>query len=158
MRRSLAPVLGIALLLVACGGSPGAGTDPNLFFPTEGDPGEVSMDALFQGPLVVRDGCVLAGESGTLTLPIWREGFTASRDGEGNVVVEDPDGDPVAVEGEVFEMGGGYIAEFEPRNKVDPMDAQLQQVEDTTGITIPQRCLGPDVYGVWWVGDVQPSE
>jgi hypothetical protein len=155
MRRSLAPVLGMAFLLVACGGSPGAGTDPNLFFPTEGDPGGESMAAGFRGPLVVRDGCVLAGESVNLTLPIWRDGFTASRDGEGNVVVKNPDGDTVAVEGEVFEMGGGYIAEFEPRNKVEPMDAQLQQVTDSTGITIPERCLGPDVYGVWWAGDVQ---
>jgi len=116
------------------------------------------MAALFQGRLVVRNDCVIAGDSGNLTLPIWREGFTAGRDEQDRVVVRNADGDIVAVEGEVFAMGGGYIAEFELRDKVQPRETQLRQVADSTGITIPERCLGPGVYGVWWAGgDVQPT-
>jgi hypothetical protein len=114
------------------------------------------MAALFRGPLVVRDGCVLAGDSGHYALPIWRDGFTAQHDDEGRVVVRDADGATVAIEGEVFEMGGGYIAEFEPKDKVEPTDAQLQRLTELTGNTIPEACLGPDVYGVWWVGTTQP--
>jgi len=155
----LPSVLGIALLLGSCGRAPPASvTDPNPFFPTKGDPSGISMAALFQGRLVVRNDCVIAGDSGNLTLPIWREGFTAGRDEQDRVVVRNADGDIVAVEGEVFAMGGGYIAEFEPRDKVQPRETQLRQVADSTGITIPERCLGPGVYGVWWAGgDVQPT-
>ena len=72
------------------------------------------------------------------------------------VVIQSYPGASVAIEGEVFEMGGGYIAEFEPRDRGDPRDAQLRAVAEMTGNTIPQRCLGPDVYGVWWAGETQP--
>jgi hypothetical protein len=88
-------------------------------------------------------------------IPIWREGYSAARDDAGRLEVHDPNGKTVAIEGEAFEMGGGYIAEFQPKDKVDSPEDQLQQVADMTGETIPERCLAPDVYGVWWVGDTQ---
>jgi hypothetical protein len=111
--------------------------------------------ALFRGPLVVRNDCVLAGQPGDYTLPIWQDGFTVERDDDGRAIVWDGDGATVAIEGEVFEMGGGYIAEFEPEDKVDPRDVQIEQVAGMTGNTIPKRCLGSDVNGVWWVGDTE---
>jgi hypothetical protein len=154
MRRSLLPTLTVALILCACSDAPSVPVVPALYFPTAGS--ESMMQALFRGPLVVRDDCVLAGESGNYMLPIWQEGFSVGRDDEARVVVRNADGATVAIEGEVFEMGGGYIAEFEPKDRVDPRDGQLQQVAEMTGNTIPERCLGPDVYGVWWAGETRP--
>ena len=158
MRRSLLPTLSVALILFACSDAPSPeqppSADAGLYFPTAGS--EAMMQALFRGPLVVRADCVLAGEPGSYILPIWQEGFTLGRDDQSRVLVRNADGATVAIEGEVFEMGGGYIAEFEPSDRVDPRDAQLRAVAEMTGNTIPQRCLGPDVYGVWWAGETQP--
>ena len=114
------------------------------------------MAALFRGPLVVRDGCVLVGSPGEYSLPIWWSGFTAERDASGRLVVRDADGTVVAIEGETFEMGGGYIAEFRPSEKVEPSDEQIRRVEDWLGEPIPDRCLTPDVYGIWSVGETEP--
>jgi hypothetical protein len=138
----------------ACSDAPPPSKDGGLYLPTAGS--DAMMDALFRGPLVVRDDCVLTGDPGDFMIPIWREGFTAGRDENGRVVVRDADGATVAIEGSVFEMGGGFIAEFEPKGKVEPRDAQLEQVAETTGNAIPDRCLGTGVYGVWWVGETQP--
>lgn len=110
------------------------------------------MAALFEGTLVVRDGCVLAESADTLTLPVWRDGYTARRNEADRIEVLDPDGSVVAIEGESFQMGGGYIAEFEPADRVDPKAEQLQIVADITGLEIPERCLAPGVYGIWWAG------
>lgn len=110
------------------------------------------MAALFEGSLIVRDGCVLAGSAGDFTLPIWRDGYMARRNEADELEVLDPDGSVVAIEGESFQMGGGYIAEFEPAGRVEPKAEQLQIVAEFVGFEIPQRCLAPDVYGIWWVG------
>ena len=91
------------------------------------------MAALFEGPLVVKNDCVLAGHPGDYTLPVWRDGYTAGRDGSGKVIVRDGDGATIAIEGETFQMGGGYIAEFRPANKVDPVDEQLKGVAEMVG-------------------------
>jgi hypothetical protein len=72
------------------------------------------------------------------------------------LVVRDADGRPVAIEGETFEMGGGYVAEFEPRDKVEPIDQQLERITGMIGEPIPERCVQPDVYGFWLVGETQP--
>jgi hypothetical protein len=101
----------------------------------------------------VRDGCVLIGSPGDYTLPIWWEGFTAERDESGQLVVRDVEGAVVAIEGESFEMGGGYTAEFRPQDKVEPREDHLRKVEEWLRYSIPERCLGPDVYGVWSVGE-----
>lgn len=111
------------------------------------------MLALFQGPLLVRDGCVLIGRPGEYTVPIWWKGFTAERDASGRLVVHDGEGAVVAIEGDSFEMGGGYVAEFRPQDKVEPRKDQLRRVEEWLGYSIPERCLGPNVYGVWSVGE-----
>ncbi len=49
-------------------------------------------------------------------------------------------------------MGGGYVAEFRPLDKVEPRQDQLRRLEEWLGYPIPERCLEPDVYGVWSVG------
>jgi hypothetical protein len=155
MKRPLTLLLSMALLVPSCSRGSSNGAADGLFFPTAGGQGEVVMAALFQGPLVVEDGCILAGKGTNLALPIWRDGYTAERDGSGRVVVLDPDGATVAIEGQEFEMGGGYIAEFRPSGKVAMKADQVRQVAQMTGIDIPARCLPDDVYGVWWVGDTQ---
>ncbi len=111
------------------------------------------MEALYRGPLAVRDACVLIGGPEEYSVPIWPKGFTAERDGSGRLVVRDSDGGVVAIEGEIFEMGGGYVAEFSPQDKVEPRDDQVRTIEDALGYSIPDRCLGPDVYGIWSVGE-----
>ena len=156
MKRRLCLGAVLVVIVSACGDAPSADTQSGLFFPTAGSNDDAVMGALFHGKLVVRNDCVLAGYGQSVMIPIWREGYTVERDDAGRVEVRDADGATVAIKGELFEMGGGYIAEFEPRNKVEPPDDQLQQVAEMTGNTIPERCLGPDVYGVWWVGSTQP--
>lgn len=157
MRRIPWLALAIGLLLVACGDTRAddapASTGPELFFPTKPEQDAASMTALFQGPLVVRDGCVLIGSSAAYTVPIWPQGFTADLDDPGRLAVRDGEGAVVAIEDEPFEMGGGYVAEFSPEDKVEPREDQLRSVEEWLGYSIPERCLGPDVYGVWSVGE-----
>jgi hypothetical protein len=138
--------------LVPTSGDPGV---PQLFFPTV--PGKGSYeDALYRGPLLVRDDCLILGEPGDYMIPIWPDGFTAERDASGRLVVGDADGNPVAIQGEIVEMGGGYVAEFQPRDEVEPIDRQLERVTGMIGERIPERCLQPDVYGFWLVGETQP--
>lgn len=157
MRRFLGAVLAAALL-AGCGEEPtrdasdavGGRDHPVLLTVPMGN---ATMQALFRGSLVVRDGCVLIGEEPDLAVPLWPEGFTAQRDDAGRLVVRDAGGATVATEGATFEMGGGYVAEFEPRGKVEPKQDQLRRLEERLGTAIPARCLGPDVYGVWSVGE-----
>jgi hypothetical protein len=152
MKRS--PVLVAPLMFLACANAAPPPGEADLFLPTASS--DAVMDALFTGPLVVRDGCVLAGTAPNLILPIWQDGFSVARDDAGYVVVRDGDGATVAIEGEVFDMGGGFIAEFEPADRVEPRERQLRRVAELTGIAIPERCLVDGVYGVWWVGDTDP--
>lgn len=154
-------VLTLGLFLAGCGEAPtesvpaAGGTEPELFFATKPEATPLSEQALHQGPLVVRDGCVLIGSPNWYAVPIWPKGFTAERDGTGRLVVRDGKGGVVAIEGEPFEMGGGYQAEFRPKDKVEPREDQLRMVERRLGYPIPERCLGSNVYGVWGVGETQ---
>jgi hypothetical protein len=105
------------------------------------------------GPLVVRYGCVLVGSPASTAC---RSGGRASRPIETNPGVLSYA--TVKVRswlsmGESFEMGGGYVAEFRPQDKVEPREDQLRRVEEWLGYSIPERCLGSDVYGVWSVGE-----
>jgi hypothetical protein len=156
MTRLLWLAVVVALLLTACRDAPAldvpSGTDSGVFFPTQPVEADSYMAALFRGPLLVRDRCVLTGRAGDYSLPIWRKGFTAERAESGRLVVLDGEGEIVAVEGETFEMGGGYRAEFYPGE--EPRDVQVQRVEEWLGYSIPERCLSPDVYGIWIVGEI----
>jgi hypothetical protein len=156
MRPILAGILVVAILAPAScvGNETTHSTEPELFFPTKPELDGISMDALYRGPLVVREGCVLIGRSGEYAVPIWWKGFTAERDGSGRLVVSDGEGAVVAVESKTFEMGGGYVAEFRPLGKVEARDVQVRRLEEWLGYPIPERCLAPDVYGVWSVGDL----
>jgi hypothetical protein len=150
----LASALG---LLVSCGGDAAAGSsEPGLFFPTNPEEQTAVMTALYQGPLVVREGCVLLGRPGDYSVAIWPKGFTADRDDTGRLVVRDERGDAVAIEGETFEMGGGYVAEFRPESKVEPRGDQISTVEQSLGYSLPERCLDAEVYGVWSVEETHP--
>lgn len=159
LRRTIVGLAGLTSLVVAgCGNGPRA-SDPGLFFPTtDAEQGGASMLALFQGPLVERDGCVLIGRPGEYSLPVWWKGFTAVPDDQGRVIVRDADGAVVAVEGETFEMGGGYTAEFRPADKVEPAEEQVGRVEEWLGDGIPDRCLPAEVYGIWVVGETKPLQ
>lgn len=148
----LAAVFALSVLAACSGASDGANA-PNVFFATKPEADRTSMTALFQGPLVVRNGCVLIGQSGGYAVPIWPKGFRIERGEADRIVVHDEAGRVVAMEGEDFEMGGGYVAEFQPAGRVEPRDDQLRRVEQSLGYAIPERCLGPDVYGVWSVGE-----
>jgi hypothetical protein len=158
MRRSLWLTVAVALLLAACGDAPSvrdarSATEPAVFFPTQPDEPGALMQALYRGPLLVRDRCVFIGSPGNYSVPIWRKGFTASRDESGLLIVLDSEGAVVAVEGETFEMGGGYVAEFRPHGRVEPREDQIRRLKQSLGYPIPGRCLTPDVYGVWMVGE-----
>jgi hypothetical protein len=158
-RRTIVGLAGLASLAVAACGNGPAASDPGLFFPTrDAEQGGASMTALFQGPLVVKDGCVVIGQPGDYSLPVWWKGFTAVPDDQGRVMVRDADGAVVAVEGETFEMGGGYTAEFRPADKVEPAEEQVARVEEWLGYAIPNRCLSAEVYGIWVVGETQPLQ
>jgi hypothetical protein len=153
--RPFACLLTVAFLLLAGCRDVAATSDPGLFFPTtKSEQGGAVMDALYAGPLVVRDECLLIGRPADYSLPVWWKGFTAERDESGRVVVRDGEGAIVAIEGERFEMGGGYTAEFYPGEEL--RDVQVRSVEEWLGYPIPDRCLGPQVYGVWIVGDTDP--
>lgn len=109
MRRLFTLVLAVGLPLTACSDTrtrPSGTSEPGLFFATKPDERGAMMLALYRGPLVVRDGCVLIGSPGDYSVPIWWNGFTAERDESGRLVVRDSDQTVVAVEGETFEMGG----------------------------------------------------
>jgi hypothetical protein len=164
-RISAASLLAGLILLTACadpprstgGGSPSPSpsSESNPFFATHPQ-GPALMQALYQGPLVVHDGCVLMKSGSDYSLPVWPEGFTAERDPTGRLIVRDAEGATIAIEGEVFEMGGGYRAEFRPEDKVEPREDQIPRFTAFLGYEIPQRCLGADVYGIWLVGETEP--
>jgi hypothetical protein len=153
--QRLVCVSAVATFLAACADAPEAAPTPaaELLFLTHAEEQAAVMEAHIEGPLVVRDRCVLIGSPGGFSVPIWPLGFTADRNGAGRLVVRNASAGVVAVEGETFDMGGGYIAEFRPRDKVEPADDQLRRVERSLGFPIPDPCLGPDVYGVWSVGE-----
>jgi hypothetical protein len=159
LRRTIAGLAGLAAIAVAgCTNGPEA-SDPGLFFPTrDAEQGGAMMEALFTGPLVAEDGCVLIGRLGDYSLPVWWKGFTALPDDQGRVVVRDADGAVVAVEDETFQMGGGYTAEFRPADKVEPAEDQVARVEEWLGYEIPDRCLSAGVYGIWVVGETEPLQ
>ena len=118
MMRSVRPTLPIVLLaLASCGGVPdggagGSGDGGHQPYFATAPRGNAVMQALFRGPLLVRDDCILIDEADHASLPIWPEGFTVGRDDAGRVVIRDDAGAAVAREGAAFEMGGGYVAEF----------------------------------------------
>lgn len=150
--------LGMLVGLAACGDAPRAPSVPStsdLYIATH-PPGNASMQALYRGSVTTRHQCVVIGSRGDYAVPVWPEGFTAAQDDSGRVVVRDGDGAVIAVEGERFSMAGGFTVQFEPADKVEPRDEQLRRLEDWLGYAIPDRCLGPDVYGVWIVGDTSP--
>jgi hypothetical protein len=147
-------LLAVSFLLLASCRDVAATSDPGLFFPTRKEQGGAVMEALYTGPLLVRHECVFIGRPGQYSLPVWWKGFTAERNESGRVVVRDGEGAIVAIQDERFEMGGGYTAEFYPGE--EPRDVQVSRVEEWLGYPIPDRCLGPQVYGVWIVGDTDP--
>jgi hypothetical protein len=133
--------------------SPGA--DADVFMAVDPHTPNAVMAALLRSALVVRDGCVLVGNGSDLSLPIWPKGYTASLDGSGRIEILDADGQVVAVQGQTFDMGGGYVAEFQPANKVAPKEQQIASVDSGLGYQLPAACVS-EIYGIWQVGDTTP--
>jgi len=134
------------------------GGDANVFIAVDPHTPNVVMTAFTRSPLVVRDGCVLIGGSGQdPTLPIWPKGFTAGMNDSGRVEILDENGHVVAIQGQPFDMGGGYVAEFQPAGKVDPRDQQIATVESGLGYQLPAACLA-GIYGIWQVGETTPID
>src|SRR5215217_54936 len=95
MRAVISAVAAVVTLAAACASSPSVSSrapDPHLVFPTRSDQGGMMMQALFTGPLVSRQGCVLIGRPDDYSFPVWPKGFTAERDDSGRVVVQDAEG------------------------------------------------------------------
>ena len=129
--------------------------DAGVFIAVDPHSQNAVMDALTRSPLVVRNGCVLMGSGSDLTLPIWPKGFTASVNGSGRIEIFDTNAQVVAIEGQPVDMGGGYVAEFQPADKVAPRDQQIASVESGLGYQLPSECLS-GIYGIWQVGDATP--
>jgi hypothetical protein len=134
----------------------GSGDDDSPFFAAAPHEADAVMQALFSGPLAVEHDCVLIGQPGDFALPIWPKGFTVGQDAAGRVAVLDGSGSIVATDGTKFETGGGFIAEFRPKDRAEDEGMQVARVEDQLGYGIPDPCLGENVYGIWLVGDVDP--
>ncbi len=129
--------------------------DADVFIAVNPHTENVQMTALLRAPMVVKNGCVLVGEGSSLSLPIWPKGFAAGLDESGRVVIRDTDQRVVAIEGQVMDMSGGYVAEFQPVGKVDPKDEQIAAVESGLGYQLPEACLS-GIYGIWQVGQTTP--
>lgn len=157
MRRLSVLALPLVLGLIACADDL-APAPAGLFFPTKPDGDYSSATARSEGKLVVREQCVLVSGpgAGEYSLPIWWNDFTAEREDGGRLVVRDGEGAAVAIEGQPFVMGGGYVAEFQPEGLVEPRATQVRRIEEGLGHSIPERCLGADVYGIWDVGQIRP--
>lgn len=81
--------------------------------------GEPGNQALLTGTLALDENrCVVLDDApgGTWTYATWPAGYTAATDSNGQVILRDSDGDPVARSGDTVEMGGGFY----PADKVDP--------------------------------------
>jgi hypothetical protein len=136
------------------GTAPAAG--PDVFMAVDPTTPNAVMAALMEAPVVVRNGCVLVGSGSDLALPIWPKGYTADRGADGRLVIKDADGSVVGIEGTEIRMGGGYVAEFQPADKVEPKATQVARVESSLGYPIPDSCFA-GIYGIWLVGEVSPS-
>lgn len=147
MSSRIAPVA-LALLVVAgaaCGGrdeqSPGraggSGDDRQIVFPTR-DEVESTMQALVEGTLVEREGClyVSTDDAPGHVLPIWPNGFSYRESSSGLEVV-DPAGEVAAELGAAVSLDGGMAGKAD-----EPLPPALA---DRVG-----RCDGP----YWLVGEV----
>lgn len=137
-------------------GSMSVAPPPQPFFPTTPN-GPSGDQALYNGPVMERDGCVFLGGAGVdgYALPLWPKGYSAERNADGFLEIRDDHGAVVATAPGTIRMGGGYTAEFQPAGKVDPRSDQIAALTDWLGYAIPERCLGPDVYGAWVVGEIE---
>lgn len=116
--RKVLSVASTLLILAACSEtSPTEFTSPNLHVSsasgarliTQNVVPAVSMDALFQGRLVLDDrGCIRLGSEDGATV-VWPHGFTAERTVEG-VSVRDADGALFGRVGEELSFAGGEVA------------------------------------------------
>jgi hypothetical protein len=123
-------VLVLMLTVPACAGRE-AVSPPAVFFPTIPRQGAYP-DALLEGVLEVRSGCVSISAREGVWLALWPEGY-AARIADGQLEVEDGDGQLVGREGEQIRVGGG--------------EAPSQRwASGPIGMEIPERCSG-----VYWV-------
>ena len=136
MRRYLALTL-IVLSLAGCERDQDRTNPMSLTFPVQ-DPVNDYMEALMEGELVERHGCLYVdGGRGRGVSPIWPHGFSYERDGD-TITILDEEGAPVMSTGDEVSMGGGLFA----KGGHSPLpDKLVERVGD---------CAGP----YWIVGEV----
>lgn len=121
--------LGLAMFLVACGGTAPAPGEPVLLLQNDAKPD--LMMALLAGKLSVVDSCwQIKGEGDVAYTPVWPAGYSLRMDGE-TANVLDSSGRVVARSGAAVSLGGGEIP--------------AEQIEGYVSET-PVKCPGP-----YWV-------
>ena len=96
-----------AVISLGCGAAP-ASTPVTIALLTQQEPSSACEGALAQGTLVPdpRSGLALVAASGERTPVMWPFGYSARLE-DGQIVLLDAAGQPVATEGDLIEMGGG---------------------------------------------------
>jgi hypothetical protein len=103
----------VTVALVACSG-PGPSMPDGLYFPTVPRQ-DAYPSAVLSGQLVERSGCVLVASGHRGSLPLWPEGYTATRNEDGRVEVLDENGAVIGREDHEVALGGGSVtASFDP--------------------------------------------
>ena len=114
--------------------------DDLLFFvqkPVEGE--RVVMDALYQGSVIERDGCLRLGDEPDSHTVVWPPGFSLVRSAGDQVVLNEA-GRSIGSIGGFFRLGGGEVTTLWEDGPVD----------DATRTAALDRCPGR----YWLVGDV----
>jgi hypothetical protein len=117
--RPLFRAIGIAFAASACSGAP---VEEGLFFPTW-DAGGAAPTGIVQGVLVEAGRCLFVEANGQWTLVAWEAGLGFEDD-----ALLAPNGDPIAMVGELIHGGGGYFGD-------------RGHIEDLTGEPVPLRCI-----------------
>lgn len=138
--RDLPPNAGVST--TAAIGELAVDPDPAVAFPQLRAPSSSMMEALLQGTLTLKDGClrVVAPDDPTGHLVLWQPGYDHHRRGD-TLEISGPTGKPVARVGEPIALGGGEIP-LSPE-----LTAQLEQ-------PVPNHCGGP----YWLMGALVARE
>jgi hypothetical protein len=142
--RSRAISLVVWALLAVAGCDSGSGAGDVLFITQaepDGDGGRVVMEALYEGSVVVRDGCIRLGDLAERHTVVWPPGFRLFALGEGMVL--DSGGRQVGQLGSRFVLGGGEV----------PTLWESGPVEESMRLEALATCPGR----YWLVGDVPPA-
>ena len=114
--------------------------DPTVHFPQLRTRSAAFMEALLQGKLAVRAGCLRVIGSGGGHLVIWQPDYFVNNN-DGVIEILDRNGEVVARVGEEIRIGGGEVA----------LTEKLKQLLREP---LPKQCRGP----YWSMGELVSSE